>query len=197
MSSNEPKEIQIKELGNLQERVLFFLSENPDNNKQAIQKGISHPSDQYGSVLNAVNALEKIGYIQAKSGFSKKKVPISLYNCTDLGVFYALSKNPNGDAQKLLSAYGDRETWKSVKALYDEVGHETFASIFKDASDFIPMISKDGFENALIFLFARSYIRSRKLNPKTRRKAVKAAIKCFPELKSYLKEWRDSIDEIL
>jgi hypothetical protein len=197
MSSNEPKEIQIKELGNLQERVLFFLSENPDNNKQAIQKGISHPSDQYGSVLNAVNALEKIGYIQAKSGFSKKKVPISLYNCTDLGVFYALSKNPNGDAQKLLSAYGDRETWKSVKALYDEVGHETFASIFKDASDFIPMISKDGFENALIFLFARSYIRSRKLNPKTRRKTVKAAIKCFPELKSYLKEWRDSIDEIL
>ena len=197
MSSNEPNELQIKELGHLQERVLFFLSENPDQNKQAIQKGISHPSDQYGSILKAVTALQKIGYIQAKSGISKKKVPISLYNCTDLGVFYALSKNPNGDVEKLLSAYGERDTWKSVKCLYGEVDHEAFTSIFKDSADFIPMMSKDGLKNALIHLFVRSYRRSRKLNPKTRKEVANAALKCFPELKSFLKEWRDNINEIL
>ena len=197
MSVNEPNKLQIKELGTLQERILFFLSENPDTNKQAIQKGISHPLDQYASILNAVNALQKMGYIQAKSGISKRKVSIKLYNCTDLGVFYALSKNQNGDIEKLLSAYGERDTWKSVKCLYSELDHETFSSIFKDCADFIPMMSKDGLEDAVVHLWVRSYRRSRKLNPKTRKKTANAALKCFPELRSFMKEWRDNINEIL
>ena len=36
-------EIIFKESGSLQEKVLFFLAENPDNHKQSIQHGIEHP----------------------------------------------------------------------------------------------------------------------------------------------------------
>ena len=37
-------DILFKELGSLQEKVLFFLAENPENHKQGIQQGINHPA---------------------------------------------------------------------------------------------------------------------------------------------------------
>ena len=68
MSHKELKdEIIFKELGCLQEKVLFYLAENPEKHKKGIQQGISHPADQYGSIKNAVDALEKIGFIESKN----------------------------------------------------------------------------------------------------------------------------------
>ena len=75
MSEKEVKDdIIFKELGNLQEKVLFFLAENPENHKQGIQQGINHPTDQYGSVKNAVDILEKFGYLESKITASQKNV---------------------------------------------------------------------------------------------------------------------------
>jgi len=61
-----------KELGRLQEKILFYIAEKPGQHKQAIQK--SMPSKQYGSILNSVNALEKSGYIQSEEERSLKNV---------------------------------------------------------------------------------------------------------------------------
>jgi hypothetical protein len=72
-----------RELGSLQMQVLDFIAKNPDQHKQSIQKGIS--SKDYGSVLNAVNALEKSGFIESIKEPSEKNVPIKLYNCTEKG----------------------------------------------------------------------------------------------------------------
>jgi DNA-binding PadR family transcriptional regulator len=83
-----------KELGSLQEKVLFSVTENPQNHKQAIQQGIKHSAEQYGSVLKAVDAFEKLGFVESKKTSSQKKVQIKIYSCTDSGIFYALAKNP-------------------------------------------------------------------------------------------------------
>ena len=52
------------------------------------------------SVLKAINTLEKLGYVESKKIISQKNVEIKIYNCTDLGVFYALVKNTNADIPK-------------------------------------------------------------------------------------------------
>ena len=79
MSGEKPNDaIIFKELGSLQEKVLFFLAENPENHKKAIQQGIGHPDGQYGSVLNAIEPLEKLGYVESKEGLSKKNVKIKI-----------------------------------------------------------------------------------------------------------------------
>ena len=75
-------DIIFKELGSLQEKALFFLAENPENHKQEIQQGISHPTDQYASIKNAVDMLEKFGYLESKKIASQKNVQIKIYHCT-------------------------------------------------------------------------------------------------------------------
>jgi len=68
MSRKTKSNIIFKELGSLQEKVLFFLAENPENHKQGIQQGINHPAEQYGSVSKAVDALKNMGLIERAVG---------------------------------------------------------------------------------------------------------------------------------
>ena len=59
-----------RELGSLQEKVLQYIAENPNQHKQGIQKAM--PSKQYGSILHAVNAFEKAEYIEPEEKRSEK-----------------------------------------------------------------------------------------------------------------------------
>ena len=165
MSSKEPlkkisgNEIIFKELGSLQEKVLFFLAENPENHKQAIQQGIQYPSEQYGSVLKAVDTLEKSDYIKSKEIKSQKNVKIKIYNCTELGVFYALTRNSDANILKILDTHKDKiEFCKQFRAIYDVWGHDHFAMFVKDMSEFLPMVQKNGVEQASPYLMMVSFM---------------------------------------
>ena len=198
-SRKEPDEKLIfKQLGSLQEKVLFFLAENPDNHKQAIQNGILYSDKLYGSVLHAVDALEELGYVESKETISQKKVQIKTYSCTELGVFYALARNSNPNIPKVLNAYKDKiEFCKSFQAFYDVWGHDYFATFLKDMGEFLPMVQKNGLEQAVPYLFLKMAKQMQSLDLKTRKKNVKEAMKQYPHTKQMLKEMQDNIKEFL
>jgi DNA-binding PadR family transcriptional regulator len=187
-----------KKLGSLQEKILFFLAENPENHKQGIQRGINHPADQYGSVSRAVDTLETFGFIEAKDAMSQKNVGIKTYSCTESGVFYALARNPSAKPVKIFEAYKSKVNWcKSLRQLYDVWGHDHFMAYFRDVGDVLPIIQKKGFDEALPLLFFKAVKLTHSIDKKTRNKNVKEAMKLFPENKEMLKEWRKNIDEVL
>ena len=194
--SNE--QIIFKQLGSLQEKVLFYLAENPKNHKQAIQQGINHPADQYSSVLNAVNALEKLGYIESEKATSEKNVKIKIYRCTDLGIFYSLTKNSFANIPKVLDKCKERiDFCNSFRALYDVWGHDQFALFLKNIGEFLPMVQKNGVEQAVPYLLMKMIEQTHSIDPKRRKRNVKEALKQFPQTKQMLKEWRKNIDEVL
>jgi DNA-binding PadR family transcriptional regulator len=202
MVMNMPRKITnniiFKELGSLQEKILFFLAENPENHKQGIQQGINHPADQYGSVSKAVDALETYGFIVPKDAVSQKNVRIKTYSCTESGIFYALTRNPSAKPVKIFEAYKSEVIWcKSLRQLYDVWGHEHFMAYFRDVGDVLPIIQKKGFDEALPYLFFKAVKLTHSIDKKTRNRNVKEALKLFPENKEMLKEWRKNIDEVL
>jgi DNA-binding PadR family transcriptional regulator len=178
--------------------VLFYLAENPHNHKQAIQKGIEY-QPQYGSVLNAVRALEKSGYIKSKKGKSKKKVPIKFFKCTEEGAFYALAKNPNANVLKILDAYKDQyDSYKSLRNLYDAYGQDVFIKFIRDVDEFLPMVQKQGLEKALPLLFMKIVREVNNVNPTERKKIARESMKQLsPQMKKAMKEWAKSINELV
>jgi hypothetical protein len=87
--------LALKELGILQEKILKYLSKNPNCHNQEIQRGINHPEDQYSSVYNSTKALEKQGYIESIEKLSEKNVKIKCYNCTQRGLIYTFLHSPD------------------------------------------------------------------------------------------------------
>ena len=191
-------DILFKELGSLQEKVLFFLAENPENHKQGIQQGINHPAEQYGSVSKAVDALEKFGFVAAIEGVSQKNLKIKIYSCTESGVFYALTRNPSAKPVEIFEANKDKVSWcKSLRQLYDVWGHDHFMAYFRDVGDILPIIQKKGVAEAMPYMFFKAVKLTHSIDKKTRNRNVKEALKLFPENKEMLKEWRKNIDEVL
>jgi hypothetical protein len=198
MPNKKTDDIIFRELGNLQEKVLFYLAENPEKNKQAIQQGINHPSEQYGSVKNAVDKIEEFGFIQSTEGLSQKKVKIKIYRCADSGVFYALTKNHLADVLKILDAYKSRvEFCSSFRKLYDAWGHEHFTLYLRDIAYVLPIIQKDGIELAMPHLLMKILEEIKSIDKKTRKRNANAALELFPESKKWLTEWRDNLDELI
>ena len=196
----EPKkEIVFKELvGSLQKEALFYLAENPDNCKQAILKGIQHPLDQRSAVKNAVNALEKQGYIKSKKALSQKQVKINKYYCNELGVFYALTRNPKPDIPKILDAYKNQiEFCKSFQGIYNIMGHDPFADFLKNIREILPMIQKDGFNptNQFIMYMKMTEI-MKNLNQETRQKYIEEALRQFPQSKKLVAQYQNTINEM-
>ena len=191
-------DIAFQELGALQEKIVFFLAEYPENHKQAIQKGIGHPADQYASVLKAVENLEKNEYIRAKEIISQKKLKIKAYTCTELGVFYALARNPNANVIKILEEYKNQvEFVKQLRPLYDVWGQEHFSMFLRDVGEFLPMVKNHGVEFAVPYLLLKIAKQMQTLDKKTKNRNVKAAMKQFPHTREMLKEFRKNIDEVL
>jgi DNA-binding PadR family transcriptional regulator len=131
----------LRKLGSLQEKVLFFLAENPRNHKQAIQKGIEYPDDQYGSVSNAVDALEKLKFITYKKGMSEKKVEIKFYSCTEEGVTYSLANNSDADLKKILTLYKEYPFIGLLKTNY-ETDRDLFNIMFNRMVQVLPMLGR-------------------------------------------------------
>ena len=182
----------------MQEKVLFFLAENPENHKQGIQQGINHPAEQYGSVSKAVDALEKFGFVAAIEGVSQKNLKIKIYSCTESGVFYALTRNPSAKPVEIFEANKDKVSWcKSLRQLYDVWGHDHFMAYFRDVGDVLPIIQNKGVAEAMPYMFFKAVKLTHSIDKKTRNKNVKEALKLFPENKEMLKEWRKNINEVL
>ena len=198
MMRKKNDDILFKKLGSLQEKVLFFLAENPENHKQGIQQGINHPAEQYGSVSKAVDALEKFGFIAAIEGVSQKNLKIKIYSCTESGVFYALTRNASAKPVEILEAYKNKVSWcKSLRQLYIVWGHDHFMAYFRDVGDILPIMQKKGVAEAMPYMFFKAVKLTHSIDKKTRNKNVKEALKLFPENKEMLKEWRKNIDEVL
>jgi DNA-binding PadR family transcriptional regulator len=190
--------IVFKELGSLQEKILFFLAENPENHKQGIQQGINHPADQYGSVSKAVDSLETHGFVVPKDAVSQKNVRIKTYSCTESAIFYALTRNPSANPVKIFEAYKNKVSWcESLRQLYDIWGRDHFMAYFRDVGDVLPIIQKKGFSEALPYLFFKAVELTHSIDKRARNRNVREALKLFPENKEMLKEWRKNIDEVL
>lgn len=86
--------LALKELGDLQEKIVQYLAKNPESHNHKILKGINHRLDQYGSIHNATRTLEQQGYIKSKKGLSQKKVEIDFYSLTEMGLIYTLMRHP-------------------------------------------------------------------------------------------------------
>jgi DNA-binding PadR family transcriptional regulator len=197
MTYKDSKDIIFKELGSLQEKVLLYLAQNPENCKQAIQHGIKHPSDQYGSISKAVDTLEKLGYIESKEGVSQKKVKIKLFYCTESGVFYALT-HLSDNILEVLDVYKSRVDFcKSFRQLYDVWGQDHFLMYLKDIGKFLPIVQKDGVEVAMPYLLMLILDEMKKIDPKDGKRNAKEAMKLFPESKVWLKEWKRNLDELV
>jgi DNA-binding PadR family transcriptional regulator len=189
--------LEVAKLSSLREKAIFYLSENPNLNAQALQKALEYPSNQYPNILKALKTLEKSGLIKSKSGKSKKKVPIRLYRCTDNGILYALARNPKADALKTINAYeGIEDLAKSFRACYDIMGPELFFKFVGVADEFMLMIQKDGIENVAPYIVMKVTMQTSHLDPDTRTRIVKELLEQFPQAKQNLKDWIDSVSKL-
>jgi hypothetical protein len=190
-------ETVFKEMGGVMKKVLFYLAENPESCKQKIQRDIHYPDKQYGTISNSVKSLKKQGYIQFKKAKSQKNKEMNNYFCTELGVFYALTRNPNPDIPKILDAYKSQiEFCKGFQGLYNILEHNLFA-ILKDIQEFLPMIQKDGFSptNQVIMIIKLAKI-FENLDQETRQKFIEEALRQFPQSKKLVNQHQNIINEI-
>lgn len=176
----------LKELGSLQVKILKYLAENPKQHKQNIQNGIGHPSSQYGSISKAVDSLEKMGYIESEKGLSKKQVEISLYSCTEVGAWYALSKIPNIETLKVLDNYKEKySAFDFFRKEHDRMPHELFTKYWNVMMQSTPLLEKSGKEavNQMMYLIMSM------LNQFTLEESaelIKQTIEYFPESKKMI-----------
>jgi hypothetical protein len=123
--------LALKELGELQEKIIQYLAKNPESHNQKIQKGINHAPDQYGSIHNATRTLERQGYIKFVKGLSEKKVEIKKYSLTGSGLIYTLMRHPD-----VISELGDvyvneYPTITYFQTQYRCLGHDLAMKAFK------------------------------------------------------------------
>lgn len=198
MSEKESRSyLDVRELGSLREKIIFHLSENPNLNAQAVQKDLRYPSKQYPNILNALKKLEKLDLISSESGKSKKNNPMRLYRCTIDGIFYALAKNPNANALNTLNAYQSLDNViNSFRKLYDLWGPDLFIKFVRDVREFLPMIYKDGVENAIPYMLMKMTMQMSDLDIDTRTRIAKETMKQFPLAKQILKDWVKSVNKL-
>ena len=175
----------LKDLGNLQKKIVFYLAENPKQHKEAIQKELKHK--YYGAVLNAVKQLEKFGFLVSKRAKSQKNVRIKLYSCSEKGVFYALVKNENADVLKILGNYKDYHVVRRLREVCDMLGEEVFVRLLKQAQPFLPIAETMGVEVAVGQAFSYFMKYPEKLD------GLKEAIEKSPKAKEMVKKWVESL----
>jgi len=191
-------EFRFKELGSLQEKILFHLAENPEQNAQKIQKKIDYPDSQYGNVNAGVKGLEKLGYVKSKSGKSKKNLKINLYSCTENGVFYALAKNHKANIKSILTTYQDEyPVFTPFVELFSVWGKERIAKFFENSLDLALIANKEGYDKAISVLLIRILNEVQDSDPKTRKKFAKKIMKLFPKTHQMMIEWKETIDDVL
>jgi hypothetical protein len=189
---------QRNSLGTRQEKVLFYIAENPNLDGQAIWQGIKYPSDQTGNIYPTAKKLEKLEYIKSKEGISEKKVKIKLYSCTEKGILYTITYNPVVDVPKVLdNCKGEYNLCNLFRRMYEVLGHDLFMKQAKNIRDILPMAQSEGLEKAAPFLFMKIFLEAKNLDSKKRKKIAKEILEEFPNTKRILKDWQASINQIL
>jgi hypothetical protein len=190
--------LNLKDLGSLKGKVLLFLAENPIKNAQETQKGLGYPPSQYPNILKAVKALEKLELVSSETATSKKNVPMKLYSCNENGLLYILAKNPNANLLKILDANKTRNEFaRDFRKLYDLWGQESFIGFIRSMKQFLPLIAKEGIENAIPFIFMRGFVETRHIDSKRRKEIALKTMKEFPNVKQFMKEWKKAINELV
>lgn len=199
MSKEKSKDLTyFKDLGTLQEKILFHLAENPNKHSQEIQKGLEYPASQYGNINKTVKTLEKLGYVKSNEGKSQKNVRIKLYSCAENGIFYTLAKNPKANIERIVEKYKkDYPLFTPFPILSSLWGKERVSRFFENSFEFILMKQKEGAEKALSFLLMKVYIEAQDSDPQERKKIVKEILKHFPKTRQTMKEMKKTINEIL
>jgi len=184
-----------RELGSLQEKVLLYLAENPNQHKQSIQKAL--PSKQYGAILHAVNSLEKSGYIESVETRSEKNVKMKLYSLSEKGIRYALSKASEDSILKILDVYKQKFSINEFfLSEYKRLGHELFFKQFKFMMKSLPLLenkNKDEAIQQMLFLAIKIH---ENLSLQEKKQRLKELIDFFPEAKRYAKDTKKLLDEL-
>lgn len=186
----------LKDLGSLQLKILEFLAENPYNHRQAIQQKIGYPPVQYASIHHAVTALEKMGYIESKEGISEKKVKIKLYSCTEIGVFYVLSryKTLNPTVLRIFEAYhGKYPIIDFFLRKYRTTGAEFFTTFYGLVVPSLPFFQKgrdEGINQLLLLMSATA-------DNLEWEKFLKDYLDYFPGSRKSLQKLRNLLNELL
>jgi len=175
----------LKDLGDLQRKIIFYLAENPKQHKESIMKSLEHK--YYGSVLNAVKRLEKTKYLVSVRAKSKKNLKIKLYSCSEKGVFYALVKNEKTDVLKILENYKDYGVVKRLREVCDLLGEEVFIKLLRFAQPFLPLAESLGVEEACGCAFSHFLMHPDKLGD------LREAIKRSPKARELARIWIESL----
>ena len=123
---------------------------------------------------------------------------MKLYSCSDEGIFYVLTKNPNANFLDIFEVYENQSVIvKNLKTLYGLWGQEIFAGFLRNLSEFLPMILKDGVEAAMPYMVLKVYAEIHNQDYSKRKKFAAQTMNEFPEVKKFMKEWKKNLDELV
>lgn len=77
---------KVLKIGYIELRILKYLASNPWKHQQAIQEALN--IKRYGSVVNAIKALHKKGFVQFKEGRNKRNKRIRLWKLSNKGKLF-------------------------------------------------------------------------------------------------------------
>jgi DNA-binding PadR family transcriptional regulator len=191
----------LKDLGTLQKKILYFLAENPRHHKQSIQREIGKQQPikkvYYGSVLNAVKKLEETGYLESEKVTSEKNREIKLFSCTDKGAFYALTMNPKADFMKILEHHKDKyPIIKFLREEYDKWGHKNFLRFLEYEMKFLPMVERDGLEEAFPYIITDMFQEFKELSLDESIALIKEMVDKSPKAKKTFKRLKKLTDKL-
>lgn len=187
-----------KEVGSLEKKVLYYLAENCDHfHKQKIQKGIGYPSEQYGSVLKAVNSLERKQFIKSEMGESEKGRVIKLYSCTEKGVSYTIAHNPEADIPLILDNYEkEYSIFGHFRYQYEIWGHDLFIKFYNYIGQYQALGKEYGFEKSTALMLTAIYP-DVKTFTKAERQKIFDVIRDHSAYNQFFQKFKKIIDEIL
>jgi hypothetical protein len=152
---------------------------NPSQHKQAIQKTM--PTKEYGSVSNAVQALEDSGYLEHEDAVSLKNVKIKIYRCTKEGLEYALANNSNMDFQKTFESNKERfPIFDFYLKQYQTLGHDLFKKFLKLTMESTVIAGSAGLKKGIMYALISSFSLGEDLNEEEKEKLQRNTVKNLP-----------------
>ncbi len=123
---------------------------------------------------------------------------MKLYSCSESGLLYVLAKFPSVNGLRILEANNNRsELARDLRKLSKLWGQDPFAGFLRSMNQFLPMIAKDGIENTIPFIFMKAYVETRHIDSRRRKEIAQRTMKDFPNVKQFMKEWKNAINELV